>query len=294
MGISFCIDFLTASVTMLINLGIGISPTMYSLNNINPITTILVFCKIRIYVLQASSMMYRWALVVASFDRYATSSGSARVRDIARVYIARRVIILIVGIWLVFPIHAPILYQLRAGGGACGIFNNQAGALYHSIFTTIWGCILPGSLMTIFSVLIYRNLIFKRKRVDEHLSQQSGNKTEAKRIQQRRDQQVLVMLLIQVFVYLISITPLMIMNLYNASTISVSSKSPDRISIENFIFFLVEVIVYSFPVSSFYLYTMVSKIFREELKRLLYSMVTCKWQRSPRIEPTKLRTVAPS
>jgi hypothetical protein len=111
---------------MLINLGIGIGPTMYSLNNINPITTILIFCKIRIYVLQATSMMYRWALVVASFDRYATSSASVRLRNFTRVHIARRVIILIVCIWLVLPIHAPILYQLRIG--ACGIFNNGVGA----------------------------------------------------------------------------------------------------------------------------------------------------------------------
>jgi len=103
------------------------------------------------------------------------------------------------------------------------------------------------------------------------------------------------MLLIQVFVYVISITPLMIMNLYNAITLSVPNKSVDQINIEKFVFYIVEVIVYLFPVSSFYVYTMVSKIFRDELKRLLHSTFTCKWNNTGRIEPiainnTQLKT----
>ncbi len=140
---------------------------------------------------------------------------------------------------------------------------------------------LPVSLMTICANLVYRNLIHKQKRLQDNTNQQN----EAKHVQQRRNQQVLVMLLIQVLVYIISIVPLMIMNLYNAITLSVPNKFADRISIENFIFYLVEVIVYSFPVPSFYLYTMASKMFREELKRLLYSTITCKWNSSRRIEP---------
>jgi hypothetical protein len=66
-------------------------------------------------------MMYRWSLVVASFDRYATSSASVRLRNFARVHIARRVIPVIICIWLVLPIHVPIFYHLRIGG--CGIFK---------------------------------------------------------------------------------------------------------------------------------------------------------------------------
>jgi len=85
------------------------------------------------------------------------------------------------------------------------------------------------------------------------------------------------MLLIQVFVYIISILPLMIMYLYNAGTMSVPNKSTDRIAIERFVFMIVEVIVYCFPIVSFYLYALVSKIFREEFKQILYSLATCKW-----------------
>jgi uncharacterized membrane protein YbaN (DUF454 family) len=279
---------------MLINLGIGIGPTMYSLNHADPTTTILVFCKIRIYVLQSTSMMYRWSLAVASFDRYATSSANVRLRNFANVHIAHHVIALIVCIWLMLPIHAPIFYQLRVGG--CGIFNNEVAALYHSIFTTVFGCILPVLTMTLFAILLYHNLSLKQQRLENNNHQQSENQNEVRRWQHKCDQQVLVMLLIQVFVYIISITPLMIMNMYNAITISAPNKSVDQITIEKFVFYIVEVIVYLFPVLSFYLYTMVSKIFREELKRLFQSIFSCKWNNTHRIEPTinnmPLKTVA--
>jgi len=277
-------DFLTASITMLINLSVGMGPTMYSLNHADPTTTILVFCKIRIYILQSSSMMYRWSLAVASFDRYATSSASVRLRNFARVRIAHRVIPVIICIWLVLPIHAPILYQLSVGG--CGIFNNQVAALYHSIFTVVLGCILPCSIMTICAILVYRNLILKQQRLRNNTSQPLESRNEADRWTRKRDRQVFLMLLIQIFVFFISIAPLMIMNLYNAITISVSNKSVDQITIVKFAFFIVEVFVYLFPVLSFYLYTIVSKIFRDELKHLLHSVITCKQNNANRIQPT--------
>ncbi len=268
---------------MLINLSVGIGPTMYSLNHADPTTTILVFCKIRIYILQSSSMIYRWLLAVASFDPYATTSVSVRLRNFARVHIAHRVIPVIVCIWLVLPIHAPILYHLRVGG--CGIFNNKVAALYHSIFTTIFGCILPVSIMTICAILVYRNLILKQQRLQNNSNQHAQNRNEVSRWQRKRDQQVFLMLLIQIFVYIISITPLMIMNLYNAITLSCPNKSVDRISIEVFVFYIVEVFIYLFPVLSFYLYTMVSKVFRNEIKHLLHSVLTYKRNNTRRIEP---------
>jgi H+/gluconate symporter-like permease len=105
--------------------------------------------------------------------------------------------------------------------------------------------------MTICAILVYHNLILKQQRLQKNSSQQAEKRNEASRSQHKRDQQVLVMLLIQVFVYVISITPLMIMNLYNAITLSVPNKSADQINIEKFVFYIVEVIVYLFPVSSF-------------------------------------------
>jgi hypothetical protein len=279
---------------MLISLGIGVGAAMYSLNHDDPMTTILAFCKMRIYFLQSTSMMYRWLFTIACFDRYALSSASVRLRNFAKVYIARRVVAMIICVWLVLPIHGPIFYELRVGG--CGIFGNQVAALYHSIFTTTLGCIFPVIIMMICAILVYRNLLLKQQRLQHNInSQHTENRNEVERGQRIRDQQVFLMLLIQVFVYVVSVTPLMMMYLYNAATLSNSNKSADRINLENFLFFAAEVIVYFFPVSSFYLYTLASNLFRKELKRLLYLPFTCNWNNTRRIEPTtnpvQLRTV---
>lgn len=164
---------------------------------------------------------------------------------------------------MILPVHGPIVYQIRF---------NQCG-----IFTTVFGCILPVLFMILFAFLIYHNLVLKRQRLQTQTSQVTENLNEIQRLQRKRDQQVLIMLLIQVFVYIISILPLIIMYLYNAGTMSVPNKSTDQIAIERFVFMIVGVIVYCFPVVSFYLYALVSKIFREEFKQILYSLATCKW-----------------
>ena len=229
-------------------------------------------------------MIYRWSLAAACFDRYALSSSSVRLRNLARVDIARRVIPVIICVWFVLPIHGPILYNLTEG--RCGIFNNRVGALYHSIFTTTLGCILPVFIMIVCAIFLYRNLILKQQRHQAIIiHQQTENQNEVARLQRKRDRQVFRMLIIQVSVYMICITPLMIVYLYNGATLSLN-KSVDQNAIEKLISYMAETIVYFFSVISFYLYTLVSKMFRKELKRLLYSALPCNWNNTQRIAPT--------
>ncbi len=70
----FCIDFIIASVAMAVNLSMGFATNMYTINHTDPNLTILAFCKMRIYILQTSAVMYRWYLTVACVDRFALSS----------------------------------------------------------------------------------------------------------------------------------------------------------------------------------------------------------------------------
>lgn len=108
--------------------------------------------------------MYQWALVVASFDRYAASSASIRLKNFANIYHARRIVAIIVCIWLILPVHGPIVYQIRF---------NQCG-----IFTTVFGCILPVLFMILFAFLIYHNLVLKRQRLQTQTSQVTENLNE--------------------------------------------------------------------------------------------------------------------
>lgn len=274
---------------MVINLSMGIGATIYGLGHGDPTLTSLAFCKMRLYVLQSSSMMYRWCLVIASFDRYALSSSNVRLRNFAKVHVARRVVHVIVLGWVVLPIHTLIFYSIKQG--QCGILFNYAAALYHSLFTTITGSVLPVLLMTTCALHIYHNLILKRQRREQNRNQLPEVRSDAQNSQRKRDQQILLMLLAQVIVYVVLITPLMAFYFYSALSLNIPNKTADRIGIEKFVQFVGETTVYLFPVSSFYLYTLVSGTFREELVIIVRSAIHCRClNNNHRIEPITTNT----
>jgi hypothetical protein len=254
-----------ASMTMLITLLMGVIPYIYSLDHENPYTTIVIFCKIRTYVLQSSTMMCRWGLTAACFDRYVLTSTNARLRNFATVRIAHRVIAVIIIVWLLLPIQILVFFNLRQG--RCGILYDVGESLYFSSYTLITGSILPVSIMIVCAVLVRSNLVLRRQRRRELTNNDQSNNEHS---HHRRDQQVFIMLLLQVLVYIMTQTPWMLLLFYSASTIYVSNRSADRMAIEGFLNFATELVIYLLPVSSFYLYTLASRTFREELMKLLH------------------------
>ncbi|CAF1287354.1 unnamed protein product [Adineta steineri] len=250
---------------MLITLIMSSGNAIYAYNHVDPVTTIIAFCKIRYYVIQSTSMMYRWSLTAACFDRYALSSSNVRLRNFSRVYIARRVVIIIVLAWIVLPVHILLFHSIR--NGICGPRYSIATALYHSIFTTITGCILPILFMSIFTLLTYRNLVLKQKRRQFIIRQKRDEINEVMNSQRIRDIQVLALLLTQVFLYIIATTPLMIWLFYNAITLT-TTKSMNRLVIERFVGVMIELLVDCYPVLACYMYTMSSRTFRIELLKL--------------------------
>jgi len=216
--------------------------------------------------------MYRWCLVAACFDRYALTSTNVHLRDFAKFRIAYRVIAVIIIIWLILPIHVPIFFNIK--DGKCFPVDSIAVAIYHSIYTIITGSVLPVSIMIVCAVLTRHNLVLKRQtRRQLSINQQNNNEY----VQRKRDQQVVAMLLIQALVFVVTQTPWMLFFFYTAATIYVSNKSVDRIVIEQFIGFTVELIVYLFFVFSFYLYTLASHTFRQELMKLLRCRIRRRW-----------------
>ena len=273
-----------ASIGMLINSGLGLGSTLYAVNNVDPQTSILAFCKLRIYISQFGAMVYRWCLVAASLDRYALSSTNARFRQLATVKTARRTVAIIVSVWVVLPVHTLIFYNLNAG--TCGIVFSFPVALYHSIYTTIAGTVLPIAFMLAFALLIRRNLDQRRVRRHNTVHQSTGARNEVEHLHRKRDQQALKMLIVQIVVFAILTIPLMVHNIYTAVTLTVSNKPADRLSIERFARFVVDVIVYFYPVVSFCLYTMASRTFRGELMKVLRYAMGYGWFRiNNRIEP---------
>ena len=270
---------------MLFNLSLGAGSILYTLNNANPTTTIVTFCKIRFYLLQSSAMAYRWCLVMACIDRYALSSTNASLRNFAQASMARRVVAIVVPTSFIFPVHILIFFDIRSG--ICGVVYNIIASIYHSIFMIVLGVIIPASIMIGCALLIHHNLVLKRQRRQQNAIETSVERNKVHHSQRKRDQQVLMMLLIQAIVFAILTTPLLINNFYTAATVFVSNKSPDRLAIERFAAFLTEMTMLCYPTSSFYLHTLVSRTFRGDLVRVISSAPICsRFIRIHRIEPT--------
>ncbi|CAF0884972.1 unnamed protein product, partial [Rotaria sordida] len=81
----------------------------------------------------------------------------------------------------------------------------------------------------------------------------------------RLDQQVLKILFVQVVCYIIFTIPQLCNLVFNTISITIPNRSNEHLIIEIFIAFLAELMLYLFPVTSFYLYTLTSRRFRKEL-----------------------------
>lgn len=279
------IDFLASSVCALILLPIGIVPQLYALyNSPNPFTTISSFCKARSYLNQTSAMSCRWLLVMACIDRCFSCSTNVRIRSFSSVRMARRIVIIILTIWLIFPIHILIFSDIKPPGNiACSITNNDV-ALYHRFYTIIMGGGLPTIISFICSLFIWQHFQERRKRGLII----SSNNNEVDRKKKTRDQQILFMLLVQVAIFLISTIPFMSFNTYGALTRTVTNKSVDRKAIESFVKTLTELLIYLIALS-FYSNTLVSHTFRKELIKLFKSFFTCgHHQQRQRISPSRV------
>ena len=269
---------------MLIQLLLYAIPNIYGFYYANPLTYLRLFCKIRMYAIQVTAFTYRWAYAAASVDRYILSSPHARLRRLATVNVAYRVLGFVILAWSVTSVYIPLVFDIR--GGSCAVVVDKFWPVFVSVWSLVVGSFAPAIVMVTFTLLIRKNLAEKRRRRQGLLSQLPSNDS-GEHLQRRRDQQALKMLFAQIVIYLIVSVP---WNLYSINTIVssfIANKTGDRIAVEGFINVIAGAFAFLFPAISFYLYTLTSSMFRRELFAMLRSAVLCKLvNRNRRIEPT--------
>jgi hypothetical protein len=218
----------------------------------------------QIYIVNASQQISRFFLVIACFDRFALCSADPYIRNFCQVNIARRYVIPIVNsCWLLLPIH--LLIYLNAISNTCVLVGSNVLDIYQNCYSIILIGIIPPSLALIFTILTFRNLKLrqKRRRVITIINQISLKK-------ENRDNQIFLMLLIQIFVYISSTTPYTMYLIYQFITkYNGIDESPERKLIESIISSVMEALRFVHPFISFYLFLFISKIFRKEFKSMI-------------------------
>ena len=254
----------------------GIIPLLYAqFNSPNPFTTSTAFCKIRVYVNQFSAMSCRWLLVMACIDRCLTCSMHARIRHVFTVKASRQIAAGLIFIWMIIPVHTLIFAGIIPPGNIACIIMDSNVAIYHGLYTLIMGGLIPPIIMLICTASIWHSL--KKKNQRQMVTIITSDNTR----NTQRDQQVVIILLGQVVIYVISAIPFMTNNFYSNLVRGIPNKPVDRVAIENFVGVLTEVCVYIFPASTFYCNTLVSRTFRQELCYMFRWL----YPRSQRISP---------
>ncbi|CAF1273255.1 unnamed protein product [Adineta ricciae] len=255
--------FLVTALTNIIALNVGISTLIHAESEPSDITT--TYCKIDGYIMNVCLQVSRYLIVIACFDRYAMCSTNAFIRKFSRVRIARRYVIpCVVFIWMVVPIHVPIL--ITAQNSTCTFVDK--GAFYNSIYGLLLIGILPPVLMFVFSLLIFHNLKLRQHRRQIHPVVTGQLVTPIHDMQRlkTKDQQVFAMLLVQVFAYVASSTPYTITLLYVVlkSVVTVEETTVDAPT-TTFILFVTDMLRFVCPFTSFYLFLFVSQLYRREM-----------------------------
>ncbi|CAF1311837.1 unnamed protein product [Adineta ricciae] len=226
-----------------------------------------VFCAIRYYVIYVSQSASVWLIVLACFDRYLSSSLNIlrrRWMNIKRTYSITFCILilsLLAYIEIFFCFAASVQTQ-----GECMI-KDKSCSFVETISYLVLNSFLPSILMLGFGTAMLMNIKQSHQRTLNGLM----NKID------RRDKQLIYMLLLQVASIVLCMFPLSIMKVYLSLTGS-KMKSANRIHREQFAYQVSVVISYINPSGMFFLHTLHGKLFRVELFRLFH----CLWQHDER------------
>ena len=227
----------------------------------------VLFCKIEVYIMTITLQMSRFFVLAASFDRFALSSSNARLRKFSHQHIARRYVIpSIIIIWTIVPLHVPVFVTVKEK--TC-IFEGYI-ELYNCIYGIVLVGIIPPGLMFLFSMLIFHNLKLRQQRqrqIHPFIIQITQTRRNPSNPLRKKDQQVLAMLLVQVLAYIASSTPYTITLLYVVLKLQKESMldQPQADPTMLFILFITDLLRFVCPFASFYLFVLVSRLYRKEI-----------------------------
>ena len=223
----------------------------------DPFTVSTVLCKSRSYILQTTSAIYRTMIVLACMDRFAVTSSRVRVRAFSTPKIALKMIGITTAFWMIVSIHLPFFQTIR--NNRCLVFGTY-GLFFGIHQMCVFGVLLPG-LMAVFGILLWKNLRNVRTRVQPH--------PESNTLQ-RRDISLIKIVLIEVILVILLSISYPIVTLQAVITDNIMSKNVDTVQIETFILFVSRVLLFYLNYClTFYVYVIMSKSFRQEIKNFL-------------------------
>ncbi|CAF3430074.1 unnamed protein product [Rotaria sp. Silwood2] len=231
------------------------------------------FCKLRMYIANASPAIATCFIVLAAMDRFMSTSSKPVYRSFATIKRAKCIAAFSLSICLLSYLHYMIFADLKP---MC-ILQKGAYSVFTIVFSIIWTSFIPHFLMLCFGFGTQYHLRMTRRRVLPINSQQ--------RRLQRIETQLITMTLFQV-----SLSSLLILTRMSYYSYNVIASGTDRTAYEEALdkFFakLTTQFFYLNYAKSFYVYILCSKYFRtlfmERIKKIYRRLIPCRTNNTDR------------
>jgi len=221
----------------------------------------LLSCRLVSYIYFVCLALPPFFTVLACADRWAASSIEVNRRRFASTHMAKRLIPLTIIVGCLLYSYVLVTFSLDPNPPPPFCSVGVTYATFGLIFNLIIYCIIPPSLMAIFSVSIILNVLRKRDRVMPamHVVNAPANGRVIRR-DRRRLSQMQVMLVCESIIECSFTLPFGLINLV--------SRMVDNDEYFLTIYGYVRLLIFFNYVSSFYIYTLSSKLYRNEFKKL--------------------------
>jgi hypothetical protein len=260
------IYFLALSINNLFALYVALLTRLLSSGwQIDPSNTYNILCKLRIFFVYISLCLIQWFIVLASIDRFLSSSQTVRYRNLSSVSNARKATVFMIIFITLAHFHVLVWWSTGDVGttSICNIFDPIYDISF-SLFYIFFTCLIPPTLMIIFGLKTILNV----RKLRSQVAPQSDN-TRNERLRSK-DRQMIKMLLFQVVLTIICTTPFTAINVYSTinDNIEITPLDPSATAIYNFSANVCRLLNYFNPVTAFYIYTLTGRTFRIEMKHI--------------------------
>ena len=224
--------FLSSTIANLVCLWCGLFTRMLSGYSLDPAGINDIACKFRYFITYMALALSACFLVYASIDRWASSSPNAHIRLFSRIRIAQRLVIGTVLLSLFFYGQAFYCYSVSTVQPSVGCTcPNVICRMYNDLLFLILFSVIPPPLMICFGWGTIRNI----KKIRQHINPNSTINNQQRKSVKKKDRQMVTMLLIQVILFSICVTPSGISKGFSVITFNQQKDSVQLIK-ENFFF----------------------------------------------------------
>ncbi|CAF1145971.1 unnamed protein product [Adineta steineri] len=271
--------FLASSIASIITLISGVLVRLLSdwSLSLDLTNTINWLCKVRIYILFNSRTIASWLIMLATCDRWLSSSIHAHYRQMSTLKNAQRNIIAVIFLSSIAYVQLFYCYEANLTNTPLECYGRSAWCrlLIDLEFISIV-VLLPSIMMLIFGILTILNIRKVTLRQIQPVIKTGINQTVSANGYspklKKSDRYLLLMLLIQVILLTLFSLPQAIQNLYSHIT-QYEIESPMNTAINDFIFNLFFLLTYVTNGMPFYIYTLCGgTVFRKALRDSIHKL----------------------